>query len=453
MGLLTAVVSIESMDSARVDLFVSILDQTGQSHDISYFVPLGVSPSSFSVKEESSYDFNQALTYDLDRALFQAERDQQHLLQALFAGTLLTNGVWLMPLWLPLLTGCGGEAGPVAVYSTESSTISVFDINETTDIDALVAVSGLDASVTDTLRRLRGQQIAVINMTTRPQAASDGEGGEEVEGSGEPGLHLSWQASLTANSDGAVYAYPLGTGAAWAQPIELTRVYVVAPSELDLSIEFPKLGADHSGFDRKSFSWEPLILDYLDTPAYAVAHAEARTLYSAYGNQPLDIWRFSYTQSNAAEDIVITASQGSGGGLGQSLRQGGMFTAFLVGLVAAALLWLLSWYLLMPRLLGRRGLAGLWYRPLVYMGVNLVLLVVPGIIMLVMLTFGMEAGALLFAFIIFGAAGAITFVLLDLKRLGTSLGRAVISFLAVTLVANAAYLLFALGYAYLAGAV
>jgi hypothetical protein len=107
----------------------------------------------------------------------------------------------------------------------------------------------------------------------------------------------------------------------------------------------------------------------------------------------------------------------------------------------------------MPRLLGRRGLKGLWYRPLVYMAVNLVLLVLPGVILLVMLSFGNGAGALWAAALVFGAVGVITFILLDLKRLGVAAGRAVTSFLVVTLVANAAYLLFALGYAHLAGAI
>jgi len=43
-GQQVAVVRIKDMETAQVDLFVSILDQTGESHEITYFVPLVTRP-------------------------------------------------------------------------------------------------------------------------------------------------------------------------------------------------------------------------------------------------------------------------------------------------------------------------------------------------------------------------------------------------------------------------
>jgi hypothetical protein len=451
-GQQTAVVTIRDLTTARVDLFVSILDQTGESHDITYFVPLGVSPSALSVREENSLAFNDALTKDFDRVLFQETRQDQDILLSLYAGTLLTNGVWLMPLWLPLLAGCGGNEAAISVVTTESSTVSVFDINETTDVAALASTAGLDLSVTDTLRRLQGQQIAVINMKTQAATPPGPSNGESV--TGEPGLHLSWDTSLQPSGGNMTYAYPLGTGAAWAQPIELTRVYVVAPASLGLSVAFPRLGANRSGYTRLSAGrYEPRVVGDPGEAAYAVEQGRTSLIMPALGWQEVNIWRATYTHSNAAEDIVITVKENAGSDLRERLRQGGILYDFGAGLVAAALFWILSWYLLMPRLLGRKDRKGLWLRPFAYMGINLLLLIIPGVILMILLTFGQKAGPLFITFVVFGAAGAVTFIVKDLNKLGTPGGRAIRSFIIVTLVSNAAYLLFALGYARLAGAI
>jgi hypothetical protein len=106
-GQQVAVVRLVDTDSASIDLFVSILDQTGESHEVSFFVPLGIEPSGFQVNEEDSLAFARSETANLDSIIFQDYRQDREYIQYLFAGALLTNGVWLTPLWLPmLLSGC-----------------------------------------------------------------------------------------------------------------------------------------------------------------------------------------------------------------------------------------------------------------------------------------------------------------------------------------------------------
>jgi len=451
-GQQVAVIQFHDTDTASVDLFISILDQTGESHEIVFFVPLGVKADGFAVREQDSLAFNKQLTNELDMTLFQSYRQDQQFMQYLFAGALLTNGVWLTPLWLPLLfTGCAEAPPPISTFKTDSSEVSIFGLDESTDLEALISTTGLDPSVTETLSRLRGQKIAVVNLRTQPQQAATEPASESAEPTGEPGLHLSWTTTLATVESGAAYAYPLGTGAAWAHPIEMTRVYVLVPEELDFTVQYPKLGMNRSGFTKKQSSYEPRIASSGEEPAYAVDTATDVSLYPFRGR--LNIWRVTYANSNSAEDIVITVNQGSGTGFGISLRRAGTQTAFFIGLIVAALFWITSWYFLMPRLLGRdRRAGGLWRLSLTYIGWN-ALLFVPGAVLYFVFSFGAQAIALFLLVIVFGAASVLTFALRHLNKLGVSTAQGVRAFIIVTLVSNGAYLLFVLGYARLVGVI
>jgi hypothetical protein len=450
-GQQVAVIQFHDTDTASVDLFISILDQTGESHEIVFFVPLGVKADGFGVREQDSLTFNDQFTKRLDMTLFQSYRQNQQFIQYLFAGALLTNGVWLTPLWLPFLfTGCAEAPPPISTFKTDSSEVSIFGLDESTDLEALISTTGLDPSVTETLSRLRGQQIAVVNLRTQPQQATTGPATESAP-IGEPGLHLSWQTTLATAESGRTYDYPLGTGAAWAHPIEMTRVYVLVPEELDFTVQYPKLGVNRSGFVKKEWSYEPRIADSGEEPAYAVDTATDVSIYPFRGR--LNIWRVTYANSNAAEDIVITVNQGSGTGLGTSLRRAGTQTAFFIGLVVAALFWIAAWYFLMPRLLGRdRKIKGLWRLSLTYIGWN-ALLFVPGAILYFIFSFGAQAVDLFLLVIMFGAASVLTFALRHLNKLGVNTAQGVRAFIIVTLASNGAYLLFVLGYARLVGVV
>lgn len=446
-GQQVAVITLQDTDTASVDLFISILDQTGESHEIVFFVPLGVSAEGFSVRERLSLTFNELFTERLDRALFEGYQQDQQFIHSLFAGALLTNGVWLTPLWLPLLlTGCGAEApAPISTFETDSSEVSIFGLDESTDLEALISTTGLDVSVVETLDRLRGQQIAVVSLHTEPRVTNTQPSSGNTVPSRETGLHLSWRTTLATTESGATYAYPLGTGAAWAHPIEMTRVYIVAPEEINFTVKYPKLGEDRSGFVRKQRSYEPHIADSTQEQAYAVDTATGQTIYSYRGLY--NIWRATYTNSNAAEDILITVNKTSGSNFGASLRRAGPLQALLIGLITAAIFWITAWYLLMPRLLGRgRKIADLWLLPLIYIGFNL-LLFLPGAILYFMYSFGGQNLALWILVIVFGAASILIFTFGRLPKLDISTGHAIRAFVIVTLVSNSAYLLFALGYA------
>lgn len=298
-----AVVRLGSGNIARVDLFISMLDRSGVSHEVVFFLPLGIDPSGFSVTEETSLEFDRAVTEELDRILLtEAGRMvsyRRNVRWSLLLGTLFINGAWSWPFWLLwTLAGCaapGAQLAPIATYETESSQVAIYGMDEDTDLQALIETTGLDPAVQETLARLEGQQIAVVTLQTQPPPEGEDTGWEPT---GQPGIHLAWTTTLVSHSAEATYAYPLGTGSAWARPIEITRVYVVAPPGVDFKLQYPRLGPDRSGFTLP-FMWgqpQPRIMD-AEGSAYAVEDA-----VGDFGR----IGRVTYMFSNSAEDLVIT---------------------------------------------------------------------------------------------------------------------------------------------------
>ncbi len=437
-GQQVAVVTLKDAESAEVVLFISLLDTTGESHEVTFFIPLGFGAAEFGVYEQELFSFDQANTRDLDRIIYDDVQRKQQAINALFSATLLTNGIWLLPLWLPaILTGCA-EAAPLATFETESSQVSIYGLEEDTDLDALIATTGLDPSVRETLRRLQGQQIAVVNLQTqaRGTGGSSGEGGLP----GETGIRFKWTTSLAQS--GGTYHYPLGTGSAWYHPIEITRIYVVAPPGLDFDVQYPELGADRSGYSGRN----QRIVGNTQIPAYAIDEANGD-----FGR----VWRAIYTQSNAAEDIAITTKpQSSFSRISASLHSTGMSGLSLVfGLILALACWLLAWRFLMPRLLRgtyRGDPSKLWQHALVYTGINIALLI-PGAILYVIWSFTGNVITLAILFLLFGGVAAAIFAASNIRRLSENRALALRAFALVTLASNGTYLVLAMGYAALTG--
>ena len=476
-GQQTAVVTLKSDDTVDVDLFVSLLDNSGESHEVVFFVPLGIDPTGFNVTEKTSLEFDDELIQQLDYALRKEAEWKMNVWLSLLSPTLLTNGGWLLALGLPLLlSGCVGDGGasPEESYETESSRIDIYGLNEDTDLEALISTTGLDPSVQETLSRLTGQRIAIVTLQTQPPAS-----GEDryypYEPTGQPGIHLAWSTALVSQSDSIAYSYPLGTGSSWASPIGLTRIYVVAPPGMDFTAEYPRLGADYSGYSHPTGGLlylfyvfdqpRPLIMDHYDTPAYAVDEARGD-----FGH----IWRATYTQSNSAEDVVISLAPPGGvfAAVQRILRGWGIVPPILIGLLIALLLWVMAWRYIMPRMLGMeyrwRG-SRLWGDSLTYLGINvgvvLAAAAMAGGAFLLALLLGVYVGStaayvaglvvvwILIAVAAFGVPSILLFARSRRRELDVSRGRAAGAYIVTALVANAAYLALAFGYAALAGAI
>jgi hypothetical protein len=465
----TGVVTLKDDNTVDVDLFVSLLDNSGQSHEVIFFIPLGTDPTDFSVMEKTSSNFDEELTEELNKALRKEAQSKRDVCLSLLSPTLLINGGWMLVLCFPLLlSGCAGTPSPEETYETDSSRVDIYGLDEDTDLEALINTTGLDQSVQETLSRLTGQQIAIVTLQTQqPLPGDDG----SYWPTGEPGIHLAWTTALVPQSDTVAYSYPLGTGSSWAHPIELTRIYVVAPPGIDFTVQYPMLGTDYSGYSgyfgfREVLLYPfnppmPRIMDHYDTPAYAVDEARGD-----FGH----IWRATYTQSNSVEDIVI--SLGSSGRFLTTVRQSllgwGIIPPLLFGLLIALLLWVVAWRYFMPRMLGMEyhwRESKLWRDSLVYLGINTAVMLAAAAIAAacflgfrmgpVIGTVGFMAGLivapLVIFLVLFGVPSILFFLSRYQLRLGVSSGRAATAYIVVVLVANSAYLALAFGYAALIG--
>ena len=329
-----------------------------------------------------------------------------------------------------------------------------------TDLQALIETTGLDPKVKETLAALQGQQIAVVKLQTQPVSAEEGST-YASESTGQPGIHLGWRSTLVSHPAGATYTYPLGTGQAWASPIEFTRVYVVSPPELDFGVDYPRLGADLSGIEESRSGRLAWKIDDAESPAFAVDEA-----YGDFGH----IWRATYIKSNSGQDLVVTSLPGVSREVQRAIRQArvqGVIGAltWLVGLLAGLAAWVTGWKVVMPRRLGvpYRWREGKLYRDaltwaVLYLVINLVALVCAGLVLFLGGLF--EPFYWLMAVVVplvmlaaLGLANAFFYARWKTGKLQVRRGRAFGAYMLVVLMANALYLAFAAGYSAIAGAV
>jgi hypothetical protein len=435
-----AVINVIVQDEAIVDLFISIQDKTTESHEVIFFVPIGKEATFRNAYEQNLSDFNAFNTAGLDQIIRDSVTTKQHAVQALFGGALLTNGAIFTPLWASvLLTGCGGAAQqPETTIQTESSEINIFGIDDNTDLNALIETTGLAPSVYDTLSTLKGQKVAVVKLHTQPKVVES----ENTEYQGpisEPGLHLCW-TTLLADS---TYTYPLGTGAAWSKPIELTRVYISVPKGVDFDVQYPALGTEYSGYNYIKGS---NIRNYLNIPAYAIDQASGD-----FGR----VWRVTYTMSNPTDNIIITVKPQSG--LSQFLagaEEGAVNYSVLFALIIGVVIWVFAWTYLMPVFLGTKKKHPMlaWYYGLIYPGINLILIVFPGMVFYLFYLMNATLLSFILLFLVLGGAIIGIFSLIHGNRLGVSRGRAIGAFILTSLCSNAVYLLLAVGFAWFVNA-
>lgn len=305
----------------------------------------------------------------------------------------------------------------------------------------------------ETLAALEGQQIAVIKLQTQPVGAEEGST-YRWESTGQPGIHLGWRSTLVPHSAGATYSYPLGTGQAWASPIEMTRVYVVSPAELDFTVEYPQLGEDLSGLGEERYgelAWE---IDEAERPAFAVNEA-----YGEFGH----IWRATYVKSNSAQDVVVTSLPELSREMRRAIRharvQGviGGLTWFLAPL-AGLIIWVTSWRVVMRRRLGvpygwREG--RLYRDALTWAGLYLItnLVGLPAVYLLgysnlppILWEGTAFVGILLAVVSALGLVHAFLYARWKAEKLQVTRGRAFGAYLLAMLMASALYLAFVVAY-------
>jgi hypothetical protein len=312
-----AVIDIRSDKTAQVNLFISLMDTSGKSHEVYHFLPLQTLPKKFEVKEETLADAEEQLTEQFYQMYDDAWREQRQVKKDLssarmygaLCGGLGALAVFGIPDRRPKYFAAGlsqksagdfgaGIAAPrpaISVQTTHSRT-DVYKALKPEEIGALTKTANLPDKVNQTLRQYAGRPFALLRLQTLPRKAkppkeSDPEGIAGLEP--QPGLKLTFAQEMKEKNGEYVYDYPLGTGQGWANPIPATRIFVTAAEKLPLAIQFP---------DR----------EYPDSPALKDKgfNHSAFALAVAFNGRQMHFAQ--YQNSNEKRDVTIALRQTGG---------------------------------------------------------------------------------------------------------------------------------------------
>jgi hypothetical protein len=89
---------------------------------------------------------------------------------------------------------------------------------------------------------------------------------------GIPGVHFRFTQGMLEEDGRHYYDYPLGTGRGWEHDIPVTQVYVTAPDELRLEVDFP----EGRGVPRRRGSWYKVAEGIDGRQIHAVTYRQAR---------------------------------------------------------------------------------------------------------------------------------------------------------------------------------
>ncbi len=255
----------------------------------------------------------------------------------------------------------------------------------------------------------------------------------------------------------ATYAYPLGTGSAWAHPIELTRIYVAAPPGLDFVTQYPELGQDLSGYTAGGWSSRSVPrIQHATGAAYAVE--EAVDAVSGH------VWRVTYRESNSAEDLLITTLPATSPRTlaalqRQRLERVAGALSWLFAPLAALAVWLAVWRYVMQRLLKveyRWRERRFWLEALgwglLYPLTNGVMLLAGVVLTVLTAGVGMFVAAPILLITVLGGISIFFFARNRAKALGVSRRQAAVAYVTVMVMANALFLCFGIFYLGLLGA-
>jgi len=244
----TAFIEVRRDHSVLVDMYIGVRDESGKGRPIIFAVPFFSKPQQFSANEVAQREIKRR-SARADEILRQYWSARARLEQA---------PARLIPLFSVLCTPASpalfvaarkasqrGQTGGGETYTTEHSRIEIIETTTRGDLGALAKRYGLPEQAMQAISRYLGKPVAII--TIRPLPARTGPVRDSRVIASQPVLHLRFAQQMRrwrydADSSGWKYAYPLGTGAAWAKPISRTEIYVVADARLNIVTDFPDEG-------------------------------------------------------------------------------------------------------------------------------------------------------------------------------------------------------------------
>jgi hypothetical protein len=247
-----AVMDVRPDQTVTVDLFISLMDTSAESHEVDFLLPLQTLPKGFQATEVSGTRFSKQKLGPLDSIIHTAarhargeawKREKLYDLGALLAGPLAV--VWAGPWDEEMSRGLGGSGaaeppGPEMTVRTEHTKVAIYASLKPDELQALANLPEMPPQVRQVLAGYVGRPFALVHMRTLPGVATIPRGASPV-GPPDLGIHFAFtQGMLPEEGTKAVcYRFPLGTGQGWTQPIGLSEIAVTAPDSLNLDVNCP----------------------------------------------------------------------------------------------------------------------------------------------------------------------------------------------------------------------
>lgn len=302
--------------TADVNMFIAI-DGIPAGKELTYVLPFWHKPEGFTLTEDDANAFRRdhvAQAHDL-------VMENQHLLSRKASNTfgsaagMIAAGPGFL-LFVPNVMGAstkGRLSGVLAPYETHeipSARAELYKIGDQ-DLQQLLRQAGLPAKYAEPLKKYHTPYFAVMRLTGLPKQNT-----EKAQFSGR-GVRYHFTHHLTDSH----YTYPLGTGAAWPQPIPITEIYITCPERLALDVKAPIEGKLISPSEmerqvykearlremtpeegREYLKSDPELEQQLKEPSPKTA-----SLLGAGTGRPF-AWHIAYTHSNPDEDISVAIS-------------------------------------------------------------------------------------------------------------------------------------------------
>ena len=283
----TQVAFIEVRDdhSVVVDLYIGLLSESGKEHTVLFAFPFFSDPEDFALKEVPDTEIRKRsgkLDHILVDYLLAKRRLEEAPVRLIPAFSLLCTpvGPILMATANPRIGVTQKSSG---FYETQHARVEIVGTSLREDLPALARRYSLAEPAMKAIKRYMGKPVAIVTIRSLSREAAQSL--RMQYGGSLPVLHLHFAQRMARTSGGWRYAYPLGTGAAWATPVSGTSIYVLGDAGKNIKTKFP--GAERLRRGR----------------VYAGAW-RANVVRAAEGDT--QVHRADYRPHNYGEDIWVT---------------------------------------------------------------------------------------------------------------------------------------------------
>ena len=348
--------------TADVSMFIAI-DGIPAGEQVTYILPFWYQPQDFTLKEDLARAFRDSLVTPAHEMVKRMAAINAHSAsdELLHDAPIFIAG----PFGL-ILNATFGKSRPARLlpYATDATPHARAELYHlgNGDLQQLIQQSGLPARSLQALAKYRTPYFAVMHLTGLTRA-------ETITGkvSGR-GIRYHFTHHIAGR-----YVYPLGTGAAWPQPIPITEVYITCPERLAMQVSAPIEGEQQG---RYISGQADSLMDYLnETPderkkderfsgAMLGSQNDIQRLLSPEAGSFLSYhiedaqcpcaWHIAYLMSNPAEDIRVQLFKRPTSAW--RLRFAELFASPGRPFIACCILYLLCWVATIMLVIRRRWL-------------------------------------------------------------------------------------------------